>query len=176
MPPGVGGGNFAAPHPFYNAGFSGGAPGDAMCSGTSEIAEKLRLAASKGLIDPMLFCNSGKLSNQTAILLNTMINLLTQVEAADIRIDQLKRSGAAGSQEFERLVRSTSDVKNQLSDLRDKIHASIDTRQPKGAPFFFSFFVFAHSNRVFLFGFSANLTDDDLGTMPMGGGNVNLFY
>ncbi|KAI6172643.1 M-domain domain-containing protein [Aphelenchoides besseyi] len=126
MPPGSEWGRppFAAPGTPFEV--SNGGSGS-----TNEIADKLRLAASKGLINPVLFCNSGKLSSTTATLLNTMINLLTEVEQQDLRIEHMKRNGAVGSPEFERLVRETSDAKNQLSDLRDKIHASIDGR-PKG--------------------------------------------
>jgi hypothetical protein len=64
-----------------------GAPGS-----TNEIADKLRMAATKGWIDPVVFCSNNKLSNQTASLLNTLINRLTLYEQNTLKIDQLKVS------------------------------------------------------------------------------------
>lgn len=57
---------------------------------TNEIADKLRVAAAKGWIDPVVFCSNNKLSNQTASLLNTLINRLTVYEQNTQKIDQLK--------------------------------------------------------------------------------------
>jgi hypothetical protein len=48
------------------------------------------MAATKGWIDPAVFCSNNKLSTQTASLLNTLINRLTAFEQTNAKIEQLK--------------------------------------------------------------------------------------
>lgn len=96
------------------------------------------MAASKGWIDPQIFCSNNKLSTQTASLLNTLINRLTTFEQNNVKIDQLKRQEASGAAnangspqraELERLMRETSQINNELAELREKIHMSVESQR-----------------------------------------------
>ncbi|KAI6190971.1 M-domain domain-containing protein [Aphelenchoides bicaudatus] len=122
---------------------SSNVPGqDASTGSTNEIADKLRMAASKGWIDPAVFCSNNKLSTHTASLLNQLINRLTLYEQNTQKIDQLKRQEASGTSsangspqraELDRLVRETTQISNELAELRQNIHSSVEgQRSNKG--------------------------------------------
>lgn len=98
-------------------------------SSNKDIAEKLRLASNKGLID-VTHLPSGPLPQlppNTIKLLNNMLDAFTDVEKLEQTIDALKRNG--NNQEAEGRQLELGARRSSLENLRDKVNSSLGAGQ-----------------------------------------------
>jgi hypothetical protein len=102
---------------------------------TRRLADKLRMAVSKGLLDMELLVNGAHTFNtphaaNTMKLLNEMFDHVTHLENLEAQIKQIEMNPAR-KPEFDQLQIKIGVVKAELNDYREKIHAAL-SQKPGG--------------------------------------------
>uniref|UniRef100_A0A914VRN2 GW182 middle domain-containing protein n=1 Tax=Plectus sambesii TaxID=2011161 RepID=A0A914VRN2_9BILA len=118
-------------------GGAGSADGGNLASLTQQIADQLRVAVSKGLININIL--NQPLPQQTLVLLNQLLQRVPKLEQANVELGQLRQRtagqtmNAAQQAEYDRLMHEIQALQAEISGLQTKINdnAGLSTQ---GAP------------------------------------------
>jgi hypothetical protein len=99
---------------------------------TRRLADKLRMAVSKGLLDMELLVNGAHTFNtphaaNTMKLLNEMFDQVSHLEQLEVQAKQLEMNPTR-KPEFDQLQGKIGAVKAELNDYREKIHAALSQK------------------------------------------------
>uniref|UniRef100_A0A1I7RTY7 Protein Gawky n=1 Tax=Bursaphelenchus xylophilus TaxID=6326 RepID=A0A1I7RTY7_BURXY len=115
------GNDWSAPRPPANMSYGQQPHMFEQPSNNKDIAEKLRLAASKGLIDINMFTSSGgPLPPNTIKLLNNILDVFTEVE----KLEDLEANMSKLKMGDRKISLELSQKRNTLDELRDKLNNS----------------------------------------------------
>uniref|UniRef100_A0A915C7J6 GW182 middle domain-containing protein n=2 Tax=Parascaris univalens TaxID=6257 RepID=A0A915C7J6_PARUN len=105
--------------------------GGAYSSLTQQIADQLRIAVSKGLIDVSLL--SRPLPQSTLVVLNTILQKLSKLEQAQQEYSHVTRTISSPSQKMEsdRLLMEIQGLQNEIMQLRNSINEPFMKGRPQ---------------------------------------------
>jgi hypothetical protein len=112
------------------------ADGGNLASLTQQIADQLRVAVSKGLININIL--NQPLPQQTLVLLNQLLQRVPKLEQANVELTSLRqRTGgtmnAAQQTEYDRLVHEIASLQQEINSLQTKINDNAGLSAPNGS-------------------------------------------